>query len=556
MLLAATLVLDTPAMLVSGMTQAHAKREKRDKQEKQERRERRKERQEAKKSRENFSSGTSVSSPGASAPSAQSVQPATPARDDGKKDSSKKTDTTKGNEKAEQPEKDDGGKSQQPPATAEELLEKIVTPAPKRAKKVGPGMVEDLANLESLAAEHRRNDDVIGTGLTAEQRDSLKRQGFEEVSQTNMPSLGMNVVTLRPPKNMPLSVVNELMREQRIIGGFHKNETYVIYAPSDDSTETRDATPHPGPRTGQCREDRCYGRTAICWNEDFAHKARHKRIGIIDTTIDVSHPAFAGRTIKVGTFVASVNRNASDWHGTAVLSILAGSPDGGVPGLAPDAEFYAAEAFHTDSDGVATTDTASLLKALEWLEGNHVTLINMSFSGPKDPLVEQAIKRMRKRGTTFVAAAGNFGPTAPASYPAAYDGVIAVTAINKDGANYFAANRGTYIDVAAPGVKVWTALPDGKEGFRTGTSFAAPFVTGLLAAFDIKSHSQLPAYDLGPPGDDQIFGRGLAVTSHSCHTNIARSPGPPPSSEEVSLPFFETIVTPVQPTVPASAFAP
>ena len=86
-----------------------------------------------------------------------------------------------------------------------------------------------------------------------------------------------------------------------------------------------------------------------------------------------------------------------------------------------------------------------------------------------------------RKGVVFVAAAGNGGPDAPAGYPAAYDEVIAVTAVDRKGGNYDHANRGTYIDVAAPGVQIWTALPDGEEGLLSGTSFAAPFVTAVAA---------------------------------------------------------------------------
>jgi minor extracellular protease Epr len=81
----------------------------------------------------------------------------------------------------------------------------------------------------------------------------------------------------------------------------------------------------------------------------------------------------------------------------------------------------------------------------------------------------------------FVGAAGNGGPNAAAGYPAAYEEVIAVTAVDRRGGNWDHANRGTYIDIAAPGVQIRTALPGGKDGLVSGTSFAAPFVTAAVA---------------------------------------------------------------------------
>ena len=149
----------------------------------------------------------------------------------------------------------------------------------------------------------------------------------------------------------------------------------------------------------------------------------------------------------------------------------------------------------------------------------------MSFSGPNDELIEKAISVMSAKGVIFVAAAGNRGPDAPPSYPAAYPEVIAVTAVGRSMQGYRHANRGSYVDAAAPGVDVWTALPNGKEGFRTGTSFAAPFFTGILASlptvragYPTKAEvlAGLSFQDLGAPGRDPIYGQGLARAPERC----------------------------------------
>ena len=163
-------------------------------------------------------------------------------------------------------------------------------------------------------------------------------------------------------------------------------------------------------------------------------------------------------------------------------ALLAGTPNSSTPGLVPDAKFYAADIFFTDDDGNPTSDSLSLHKALLQMEAWNVQVINLSLAGPPDSLVEKTIRKLSRKGVMFVAAGGNEGPSAGPSYPAAYDAVIAVTAVDRSLRNYRYANRGDYIDVAAPGVNIWTAAPNYKDGLLSGTSLAAPFVTSIVSA--------------------------------------------------------------------------
>jgi subtilisin family serine protease len=175
---------------------------------------------------------------------------------------------------------------------------------------------------------------------------------------------------------------------------------------------------------------------------------------------------------------------ASNWHGTSVVSLLAADAKSSTPGLIPNARFLVADAFFRTSDDNPRprTDTAHLVDALQRLEKEGAQIINMSLVGPRDELVHERIIEMSRRGIVFIAAAGNGGPSAPPGYPAAYsDEVIAVTAVNDRRQSYDYANRGSYIEVAAPGVRIWAALPDNMEGMVSGTSFAAPFVTAIAA---------------------------------------------------------------------------
>jgi len=274
-----------------------------------------------------------------------------------------------------------------------------------------------------------------------------------------------------------------------------------------------------------CSDAICFGRELVGWSDTLRECTRNVRIGLIDTSFDISHPTFKRLRAVRKEFLDDVTPSEDDWHGTAILSLLAGDPESGTPGLVPDATFLLATAFKSDEAGNASADTGRLLEALEWLDKLDVDVVNMSFAGPQDPAIARAIAEMSLKGVVFVAAAGNMGPTAPPSYPAAYPHVIAVTAVNRNGESYRNANRGAYVDIAAPGVEVLTALPKGKQGFQTGTSFAAPFVTAIMAARvsngiieGAEQHllEQIAVRDLGAPGRDPIYGVGLAMAPKKC----------------------------------------
>ena len=184
-----------------------------------------------------------------------------------------------------------------------------------------------------------------------------------------------------------------------------------------------------------------------------------------------------------------------------------------------------------------------MLEALDRLERHGAQIINMSLAGPSDNLVHDRIADLSMRkGVVFIAAAGNGGPGAPPGYPAAYKEVIAVTAIDDRKHSYDYANRGRYIDVAAPGVRIWTALPDNKEGMLNGTSFAAPFVTAIAAvtynSTSLRAELREGRAPLDPKGamlaafaieklgsgerNDQ-YGLGLVKAPSTCR------PAPPPA---------------------------
>lgn len=234
------------------------------------------------------------------------------------------------------------------------------------------------------------------------------------------------------------------------------------------------------------------------------------RVAVIDTGIDDTNPALAGVIADQYDAMPNVPIEKRD-HGTSVDGLIAGV--GPLEGMAPGARIYHARAFE---GGKSTMDV--ILSALDWAAEQNVRIINMSFVGPKNDLLGTACRNARAMGMVLVAAAGNNGPKAPYGYPAAFDGVIAVTATDAKDGLMPQANRGAYVFISAPGVEMVAPSGAGSD-VVTGTSFAAAIVSGAIAnlihaspdrtADDIEKALAATAKDLGPKGRDNDFGYGL-----------------------------------------------
>jgi subtilisin family serine protease len=174
------------------------------------------------------------------------------------------------------------------------------------------------------------------------------------------------------------------------------------------------------------------------------------------------------------------------------------------------------------SQETAGGDLASadaMVKALDWLVAQGAPVINVSMAGPPNQLVEDAVRRTIQRGALVVAAVGNDGPAAPPRYPAAYEGVVGVTAVDARDSVYRRAGRGPHVDMAARGVDVAVAAPGAGYTQKSGTSFAAPQVAAALAKAHRRPDPQraraaLDAVsanveDRGDNGKDPVYGLGV-----------------------------------------------
>jgi subtilisin family serine protease len=115
------------------------------------------------------------------------------------------------------------------------------------------------------------------------------------------------------------------------------------------------------------------------------------------------------------------------------------------------------------------------------MEERGVKVVNLSLMGPPNEILELGVKGAAQRRQILLAAAGNAGPGAPAAYPGAYPGVIAVAAVDARTRPYPRNKRGSYIAISAPGVDIWGADARGGEAFWTGTSYAVPHAVAAVA---------------------------------------------------------------------------
>lgn len=249
-------------------------------------------------------------------------------------------------------------------------------------------------------------------------------------------------------------------------------------------------------------------------------------LGIIDSDIDLKHPAFAHLQQPASTIVSKRfvegNLEPSYEHGTAVAALLVGSHEAEhkqvLSPLLPNAQLYAASVFHKNDQVQEGASVMRILAAMDWLAGHQdIQVINMSLAGPANKLLEQTITVLAARGIVVVAAVGNDGPHGPTRYPAAYQSVIGVAAAEPDGSIYLWSNQGPYVDFTAVGVDVVTAAANQDFIAQSGTSLAAP----VISAFVVCSITQNPileqafaaldqeAIDLGESGSDPVYGRGL-----------------------------------------------
>ena len=239
------------------------------------------------------------------------------------------------------------------------------------------------------------------------------------------------------------------------------------------------------------------------------------RVAVIDSGVDPNQPELAGAIAD--RFDALSTPFTPHMHGTAIAALIAGHSR--LMGSAPAARILAARAFDPAGNAAEAT-TFNIIRAIDWSVTQRARIINMSFAGPADPGIHRALEAAYKKGVVLIAAVGNAGAKSPPLYPAADPTVIAVTATDANDQLFNGSNRGKQVAVAAPGVDIMIAVPNGGYEVSTGTSFSAAEVSGIAALMLQRKSDLTPAAvrdvllatakDLGKKGRDDEFGAGIA----------------------------------------------
>jgi subtilisin family serine protease len=214
---------------------------------------------------------------------------------------------------------------------------------------------------------------------------------------------------------------------------------------------------------------------------------RGVRVAVVDTGVDVTHPDLQGRILAAQNFVDRGEKSFTrDVHGTAVAGVVAASAGNGagIAGVAPGALLLALKACWPSGDdpAAAECDSYTLAKALDWGLAEGAQVLNLSLTGPRDPLLVQLLDAALERGVAVVAAADE-----PPAFPATHPGVIAVRAA---GPGVEAVSGGA---LAAPGIDILTTVPGGGYEFLSGSSMAAAHVSGVVALLIERRPNLTPA---------------------------------------------------------------
>ncbi|MEH6908493.1 S8 family serine peptidase [Neobacillus drentensis] len=251
-------------------------------------------------------------------------------------------------------------------------------------------------------------------------------------------------------------------------------------------------------------------------------------VAVIDGGVQKDHPDLKGKIVSPYNAVTGNSYYTPNEHATHVAGIIAASFNKkGIAGIAPNVKIMPINVF--DWQGASAFNVAV---ALNYAVDHHADVVNMSLgSEGYSYLLDSYIQYARANGIVLVAAAGNSDSYIP-MYPAALNGVIGVSATDNNDRITSFSNYGNYIDLAAPGLSIYSTINGNSYDYMSGTSMAAPVVAGVAALVLSKnpflSPSQVESIltrsttDLGNRGWDSFYGYGRI----DAYKAVSKTPAP------------------------------
>jgi len=358
----------------------------------------------------------------------------------------------------------------------------------------------------------------IDSSLSATQTDELaRRHGLARLQSQNFPLIGATIGLFRITDRRSAQTVSRELATEASIRSVQLNFRHFLQEQEAALTEGDPA-------------QYALAKLRLPQAHTLARGA-NVTVAVIDSGVDVKHPELANAIAD--SFDALGSKEGPHVHGTGIAGAIVSHAR--LMGSAPAARILAIRAFAAAPNGGESTSYV-ILKALDYAAAHGAQIVNMSFAGPNDALIERGISAAVAKGIVMVAAAGNAGAKSPPLYPAANRSVIAVSATDSQDRLFAASNRGGHIAVSAPGVDIFLPAPDEKYQMTSGTSFSAAYVSGLAALLlernpalkpdEVRAILMKTARDLGAPGRDDLFGAGEA-DAYAAVSAVAPAPATP-----------------------------
>lgn len=248
------------------------------------------------------------------------------------------------------------------------------------------------------------------------------------------------------------------------------------------------------------------------------------KVAVVDTGISSSHSDLVANVKGGVNTITGGNWSDDNGHGSHVSGIIGAlNNTSGVVGVAPLVDLYAVKVLSANGSGYVS----DIIVGLQWAVANGMQVVNMSLGTSVDvQSFHDAVTATYNAGVTLVAAAGNSGGAV--GYPGAYPEVISVSATDSNNVLASFSSRGSEVDLAAPGVSIYSTYKGTAYKTLSGTSMASPHVAGAAALVlntpvgvwdtdadgvwdpsEVKNKLQGTAIDLGTAGYDTLYGWGL-----------------------------------------------